>query len=250
MKSSLNKRYLFIGGVCFISIITILIPVYWFVDQFNDYNISDNIALWGNFGDYFGGILNPIISFFSLFLLAYLTIIVARDSNTENHKLNIHLRKMDAYNHIAKDAFIFIDYIQSVTHFTEMINVIIDTTGSYEELQLSIRKEMEFVSNSSRKIRSYIHSLYGFRLNYEYLFDFNFDSEQYVALDSNFKEFESYTNKLELKIKSMGFSSEKDLEALQEILDLGKNEGKSLMSIAETFEGYLGKLQEELNGHN
>lgn len=249
MKSKLKTKYLIVGAIFITSIIAILIPVYWFNSQFKHHDISNNIAAWGNFGDYFGGILNPIISFSSLVLLGYLTVIVANDSSKENYKLNIHLKKMDAYNHIAKDAFIFVDYLHSVTHFSEMIVVIVETTGSYEELQLSIRKEVEFVGDASIKIRSYIYLLYGFRLNFEYLFDFDFDSEEYNSLNSDFNEFENYINKLELKIKSMGFSREKDVEALQRILELGENEGKSFMGIAEKFEAYLGKLQEELARH-
>lgn len=52
--------------------------------------ISDNTAVWGAFGDYFGGILNPIFAIINIGILIYLTHLVHRiDSNRVKEELEI-----------------------------------------------------------------------------------------------------------------------------------------------------------------
>ncbi|PKL38602.1 MAG: hypothetical protein CVV44_12040 [Spirochaetae bacterium HGW-Spirochaetae-1] len=51
--------------------------------------ISDNPADWGTFGDYFGGILNPVLSFITIILLLYtiqLQRVMKNDTNNDSKK--------------------------------------------------------------------------------------------------------------------------------------------------------------------
>jgi uncharacterized membrane protein len=56
-----------------ISIVAILIPIGFYIYDFGGRPRSENPAEWGTFGDFFGGILNPIISMLTLIV----TVIIA-----------------------------------------------------------------------------------------------------------------------------------------------------------------------------
>lgn len=49
-----------------------------FYIKFSNLLISNDIAEWGQAGDYFGGILNPVISLMSLLVLAYITLRISQ----------------------------------------------------------------------------------------------------------------------------------------------------------------------------
>jgi hypothetical protein len=58
-------KFPFRFGACAILALTIL-----FLICFRKYDLSPNVAEWGQFGDYFGGILNPIFGLISTVLVA------------------------------------------------------------------------------------------------------------------------------------------------------------------------------------
>ncbi|WP_421186995.1 hypothetical protein [Aeromonas enteropelogenes] len=52
----------------------VIIALVWFFYWLNfgdGFNVSDDPAVWGQLGDYVGGILNPILSFISIIYLIY-----------------------------------------------------------------------------------------------------------------------------------------------------------------------------------
>lgn len=55
-----------IGLASLIVLIIISLPVYYYWHDFHNNSRSTNPSDWGTFGDFFGGILNPIISFLTL----------------------------------------------------------------------------------------------------------------------------------------------------------------------------------------
>lgn len=48
--------------------ILLVLPVVVYVIQFGKYNISDNPADWGVFGDYIGGVYTVLVTFFAIYL--------------------------------------------------------------------------------------------------------------------------------------------------------------------------------------
>jgi hypothetical protein len=46
--------------------ILILVPVIMYIFQFIKYGLSNDRTQWGSFGDYVGGLVNPLISIASL----------------------------------------------------------------------------------------------------------------------------------------------------------------------------------------
>ncbi len=64
--SSLYITILLIILISFLSVVCVLWK-YW--STFNEYGLSASTESWGQFGDYVGGLLNPIFGFFSIILL-------------------------------------------------------------------------------------------------------------------------------------------------------------------------------------
>lgn len=94
----MKKIHYKIAGCIFFAII--LTPIAFFVSYFNDNAISDQIERWGQFGDYFGGLLNPIISLASLVTLGYLTYLVNNLSSRDDKRLFLLQMKMKAYDEL------------------------------------------------------------------------------------------------------------------------------------------------------
>jgi hypothetical protein len=59
------------------SVIAILIVINIYIKNFHQYEISENAASWGAFGDYFGGVLNPLIGIANLGFLIYISFLIA-----------------------------------------------------------------------------------------------------------------------------------------------------------------------------
>jgi uncharacterized membrane protein len=65
-----------------ISLISIIAVVSFYVLTFSDYEIVKEPEKWGQFGDYFGGVLNPILAFFAFIAL----LITIRQQNSQLHQ--------------------------------------------------------------------------------------------------------------------------------------------------------------------
>ena len=76
------KRLLIISWV--VAILVIVAALLPFIIRFYSHTISDKQEHWGQFGDYFGGILNPIISLISLIVLTYISISVYKIEDQRN----------------------------------------------------------------------------------------------------------------------------------------------------------------------
>ncbi|MDX8126331.1 hypothetical protein QLH52_03490 [Methylomonas sp. OY6] len=63
-SSNINTKW-FVVFIC--SIVSVVIGGYFF--NFND-QLSDRNEVWGTFGDYVGGILNPVIAAFAFYLIS------------------------------------------------------------------------------------------------------------------------------------------------------------------------------------
>lgn len=64
--------------------LTLLIIVGVYILNFHNHKISDDTANWAEFGDFVGGTLNSIVGILNLFLLAYLTLKIAKIETTRH----------------------------------------------------------------------------------------------------------------------------------------------------------------------
>lgn len=78
-----------IASVISIFVTLILIVVWAFVDKFADSDFSNSVAEWGATGDFFGGMLNPILAFASFIAVLYTL-------NIQSKQLEVSRKELEA----------------------------------------------------------------------------------------------------------------------------------------------------------
>ncbi len=63
------------------SLFLVIVPYAW---NFFANEVSKDSTEWGQFGDYIGGILNPIFALLNLIVLTYLTITIVKNEDERN----------------------------------------------------------------------------------------------------------------------------------------------------------------------
>lgn len=66
------------------SIVIVLITITAYCLNFHENTFSNDPERWAQFGDYFGGVLNPFISLINLVILTYLSIRLVKDEDERN----------------------------------------------------------------------------------------------------------------------------------------------------------------------
>ncbi|WP_299178980.1 hypothetical protein [uncultured Chryseobacterium sp.] len=77
-----NQTLVIILWISTLSALAIVIIPY--VSKFSNLDISNSPENWGPFGDYIGGILNPIIGILNLIVLTYLSVNLVKEENERN----------------------------------------------------------------------------------------------------------------------------------------------------------------------
>jgi uncharacterized membrane protein len=86
----MNKRTQWIIGIAtLLSLLTIVTPVYFYIKDFHEFSRSTNPNDWGTFGDFMGGVLNPIISLLTLVVTIIIAINISRIEK-RNHEETVH----------------------------------------------------------------------------------------------------------------------------------------------------------------
>jgi hypothetical protein len=128
-----------------------------YTDHFGSINKSASTEVWGQYGDYIGGLLNPILSIFNICLLIYLSVNVATNEERRTKEAREYEEKrsreaIETQKLIALNAF---------RH--EALNKLRDRLDSFEE----------FPDTFSDMLRDYTHLsdyISNFDLHYGYLF--------------------------------------------------------------------------------
>lgn len=177
-KYMFNKKVI-ISIICIFSFL-LIVPIGLYVINFFSIGISSNPVNWGVFGDYIGGIINPIIGIASLIVLGYLTIIMGKQSTEESKKLFLLQQKMDAFNILVKniDDFELLPEKYGIVKLKsdELLRLSLEQQG-YEHFKLI--NEIYDVDFSMTKI---YYSIKNFGTKYQHLFKYNFSSEEYLTL--------------------------------------------------------------------
>lgn len=94
-----------------ILVILFLTPLFFFISKFKCHDISDNISDWGAFGDYFGGILNPILTFMNLIILIFLTnYIHKKEGKREKKNLERQYKPMGNFQFKNSNEYLQVDF--------------------------------------------------------------------------------------------------------------------------------------------
>lgn len=73
------RKFLKVFGI--ILTIVLIIPSLFYIIIFGSGKFSNNPQIWGTFGDYFGGVLNPLLGLANLIIFIKLTLIVAENQD-------------------------------------------------------------------------------------------------------------------------------------------------------------------------
>lgn len=94
MKNETDQLIKKMGWIVAFAIVAIIVVYgFYFFKFFSGFKFSDQTGVWGTFGDYVGGILNPILSFFSLIAISLtltLQIKELKNSKDESKRTDVH----------------------------------------------------------------------------------------------------------------------------------------------------------------
>lgn len=183
MKKYIKNNILLTISV--ISFILLIIPVVLFIYQFGGNTLSNDPIVWGTFGDFMGGTLNTIISFSSLIILGLLTYIVSKQSNQENKKINLLIRKLDCYDKLTS----FLPEITRISNdLIRSTKVIIDKSQS-DDVRL---ESLNSFRNLTYVFRDLYHFILTFDRRYGHLFEYNVNSTDVQGLLFNLNKLNDF----------------------------------------------------------
>lgn len=130
----MNRSYL-VGLLC--ALICIIPHIFlWY--KFELFSLSNDPAVWGQYGDFIGGTLNPIFSIINIILLVYLTftiseiekkrIMESRELEASRHKESMELEDKRAENSIKAQKIITINQMRydAVVKFSTELDASLD----------------------------------------------------------------------------------------------------------------------------
>ena len=162
-----------IWAVIVVCIIVLVIPNVIYYCKFSANGVSNDTAVWGQYGDYLGGSINPILTVFNIVALVYLTYTVS------------HVEDTRAKENINAQASITISQMrfERLKEITSILNSLANTSpnDSYSEI--------------NQKIRLGTIELTYFKLDNVYLFKDLFTQEFHVNYyQPLMKSIEQYSN--------------------------------------------------------
>ncbi|MCV9385288.1 hypothetical protein [Reichenbachiella ulvae] len=191
--------------------IGILVPIIFYVHQFSGSGLSEDPNNWGVLGDYFGGVLNPIIALASLIILSYLTYLVSEQSNEKNKTLIVFQKRLTAFEELTKpfkDINLLGTRISTALQFTNQLEYL--TPESKLHKMIEMKKELSLITNT---FTEYYYTLRLFNVNYGHLFEYDFSCEDYKQLLEQMRKLGEYhddvSNNLFDENKTTELSAEK-----------------------------------------
>ena len=145
------------------------------MNHFGNKTISNDLSDWASFGDYIGGTINTILSLSSLIILGLLTNTVSKQSNEENKKINLLVRKLDCYDKLTS----FLPEITSISGEIVRSTAIIINTNIPNDVRL---ENLQSFRNVTLVFRDFYHYILTFERRYGHLFEYNLNSPDFNKL--------------------------------------------------------------------
>lgn len=185
--------------ILFSSIIGILIltvPVLMYLYNIG-YTASKDSSKWAEFGDYYGGVVNTIISICSLAVLVYITFYV---TSRQGQSLFIFQKRIDAYEQLSKYIFEFNLTPQKLSKSTFLLTQKLKSISKkIDTLNIDFNEyfETEFkeLQNHALFYDEYSIFIFTFKVRYSHLFKYDFDSDLFKELLNQSKEISIEMNK-------------------------------------------------------
>ncbi|AZI20183.1 hypothetical protein [Chryseobacterium taklimakanense] len=99
----MRKKIIIISAIILLIILS-LIPFLFYVYKFGTLVLSSDKEVWGQFGDYIGGTLNPFLTFANIIIIGYLTYEISkREQGSQERSLNF--QKKLVLSQLRNDAY-------------------------------------------------------------------------------------------------------------------------------------------------
>ncbi|HNW49436.1 MAG TPA: hypothetical protein PKH79_00050 [Prolixibacteraceae bacterium] len=162
-------------------IILLLIPVFVFIFYFRNQQISTDVANWGAFGSYIGGVIGVIVALANLVVLIMITIQVQKLNNEGNKNFFLYKKRVEAYDELAK-FFPFIEY------YTNELKLILKDSVLKNREDFSV-DDLDTKLNDLRcSYRDFYYFINSFNERFEHLFKYNFYSKDHKELEKSLTE--------------------------------------------------------------
>lgn len=181
-ESEIESAYRNLKIVGAVGIFIVLGVIGYYISNFKNNSISKIPSDWGSFGDFFGGILNPIISLFSLILLGFISYFVAKESNNESKELNLRGRRMDAYNELTRHLPSFDRVVHRFLDAVSVMNINIQNVKTTENYTAQLDYLFNKISLPIQQIGEYNLYVRTFAVQYEHIFDYDFESKEFIDM--------------------------------------------------------------------
>lgn len=182
---------LILGGLAII-----FCPILIFMDNFQNQVKSTDIQHWGMFGDFFGGVTNTMISFVSLIVLAYISIVISKIGSDEHEKALIRERKREAYDKLSSSlttleltASRIVRHLKSIEskHYAQMVKLNDSTV---------INNSILTIETMINKYDEYHTFLFNFPVRYNQLFNIDLSSELHKEMITSSSVYQTTLNNL------------------------------------------------------
>lgn len=153
------------GYIASAVVLIIVVLIAYFVNFYliNGYRISDDSTVWSSFGDYFGGVLGPLLSFLSIVLLIKsLTL-----QNEANETLKVELKNSEKTEKLRSFEALFFNMIESQKTLFDSFRVKLNAAQepvvfSGVEAVIAVEDVIERIRNSGgddQKIKSFLEEV-------------------------------------------------------------------------------------------
>lgn len=225
-----------------------LVPGLFFWFNFKDQIISDDIADWGSYGDYFGGVLNPMISFFSLFFLAIITWLIAKRDEDYRLSSEIRIKKIEALDLITTKTMELEKFVNSLHQFSFFLS---EFRGKKNIANPNV---VNMLNNNMNNLSLSVKGLIDLKILYEamglkfgFLFKYNFGCAEYKNMVTIVQKILELAELIVINSIVIGINSNEKEELVQKY----NTDTNRFMILKEQFYSeyliLLNKLQMELN---
>ncbi|MFS4446728.1 hypothetical protein [Maribacter sp. 2307UL18-2] len=247
MKQNWNKITRGLLWYLLLMCVEIIVIVSVFIYFFKDQEVSNNIADWGSFGDFIGGVLNPLIAFFSLILLGTITWLLGKRNEDSSLELNLRLKKIDAYELIVKQVSAVHDFHNVLFNYALLMKSIGKSKATrlqIVELLQGKAKEMNQITAQCGKVRTIIES-YSYR--FSHLFRRNLKDLKFDDLVDKVRVYVEICERMNVVAQHIGLNDSEDDRLTQEFNELAEEMMGLRSEFLESYMTFAYELRKELS---
>jgi hypothetical protein len=197
MKNFISKKFIYwiIGASLFLLITMVFI----FIWNFWGTKLSNDISDWGSFGGYFGGMITIIFSFASFTILSYITVKITKQSYLKP-------KQWEAYEKLIQNQE-KLEILAST--FAFLVKKIEKEKKEYENKRISSRKLKKFLVaprmllEETLIFREIYIFMKLFETRYSHLFDYDFNSKEFIELNNCLQTVNEYCIEVELYLNDL-----------------------------------------------